>query len=254
VVTGVSRWSACVLVAVFAAAASVAGAQPPARGLDVLHYDARVRPDLAARTVAGTVTIRLRVLDAPAATLEFDRGALVVDAVTVAGLATRFETPERRLVVHLAESARQGATLDVTVAYHGAPPNGLVFAPERQQVYTIFTTRQWLVCVDEPGDKATLDLHVTVPDGLVLVASGDVVGQRPAGAGVTEHHWRVRRPVSTFTMAFAAGPFVEASARHGTTALRYLGAGFTAAELAGAFADTADMLTFFEARAGVPGS
>ena len=235
-----------------AASVAGAGAQPPARGFDVLHYDARVQPDLVARTVTGTVTIRLRVLDASMATLGFDRGALVVDAVTVAGRATRFETPERRLVVHLAESAPPEATLELTVAYHGAPPNGLVFAPDRRQVYTIFTTRQWLVCVDEPGDKATLDLRVTVPDGLVLVASGDVVGQRPAGAGMTEHQWQMTRPVSTFTMAFAAGPFAEASARHGTTALRYLGDGFTAAELTRAFADTADMMTFFEARAGVP--
>jgi aminopeptidase N len=251
VVSGVRRWAACLLAATVAAAGG-AGAQPPGRAVDVLHYDARVQPDLGARTVTGTVTIRLRVLDAPLTTFGFDRGALVVDTVTVSGRAARFETPERRLVVHLIESARSGDAIDVTVVYHGAPPNGLVFAPERRQVYTIFSTRQWLVCVDEPGDKATLDLRVTLPDGLVLVASGDVVGRRAAGAGITEHHWRTTRPVSTFTMAFAAGPFAEASARHGTTALRYLGEGLTAAELARAFADTAGMLTFFADRAGVP--
>ncbi len=244
--------AAGLLVGVLAAAGSVAGAQPPAGGIDVVHYDARVQPDLDAGTVTGTVTIRLRVLDAPTATLGFDRGALAIDAVTAAGRAATFETPERRLVVHLAAPARPGETLDVTVVYHGTPPNGLVFAPDRRQVYTIFTTRQWLVSVDEPGDKATLDLRITVPDGLVLVASGDAVGRRAPAAGVTEHHWTATRPVSTFTMAFAAGPFAEASARHGTTTLRYLGDGFTAAELARAFADTADMMTFFAARAGVP--
>jgi aminopeptidase N len=242
-----------VLLAVALALAGVpAGAQPPGRAIDVLHYDARVQPDVDARSVRGTVIVRVRVLGKPASTLAFDRGALDVDAVTVSGRAATFETPERRLLITLAEAAAPEETLDVTVAYHGTPPNGLVFAPDRRQVYTIFTTRQWLVCIDEPGDKATLDLRVTVPDGLVLVASGDVVGRRAAAAGVTEHHWQVTRPVSTFTMAFAAGPFAEASARHGTTALRYLGDGFTATELARAFADTADMMTFFTARAGVP--
>ena len=108
-----------------------------------------------------------------------------------------------------------------------------------------------MVCVDEPDDKATFDLRVTLPRDLQFVASGVPVGRTAPSADTAVHHWRQQRPVSTFTMAFAAGPFREVVMSRGATSLRYLADGFTSEELTRAFADTADMLTFFEDRAGV---
>ena len=55
-----------------------------AEGLDVLHYTATLEPDIAAKSVKGTVSIRF-VTDAPEA--EFNCGDLTVDSV-------RFITPD----------------------------------------------------------------------------------------------------------------------------------------------------------------
>ncbi len=229
-----------------------AGAQPPRRGFDVLHYDARVQPDLEARAVRGTVTIRLRAVAETLSSVTFDRGAQAIDEVRVAGVAARVETPDGRLVVHLARVVKRDETVVVAVTYHGVPPHGLVFQPPRRQVYAIFSTRQWLVSVDEPDDKATLDLRIVVPPDLNVVASGAPVGQPVSVDGGTEHHWRATQPIPTFTMAFAAGRFTAATARAGETTLRFFGDGFSAEALRRIFADGADMLAFFAARAGVP--
>ena len=98
----------------------------------------------------------------------------------------------------------------------------------------------------------TLALSLTLPRDLQVGASGVPAGRTDSGTDAVVHHWRQSRPVSTFTFAFAAGRFSEATAAHGATTLRYLGDGFSPAELNRAFADTADMLAFFAHRAGVP--
>ena len=54
------------------------------------------------------------------------------------------------------------------MTYHGAPRFGMEFVPERSQVYTAFSTSQWLVCVDDPGDRATLKLSVVLPAGATV--------------------------------------------------------------------------------------
>jgi aminopeptidase N len=229
--------------------AGSAVAQPASRGFDVEHYEAEVRPDLATGSVSGRVAIRVRPLGDRPLRAVFQRGALTVDGVTLGGAALAFDTPGDTLVVALPASGGSRQTIEVT--YHGTPRHGLTLLPERQQVYTIFSTSQWLVCVDAPDDKATLDLRLELPAGLQVVASGSPVARTSTARGTAVHHWRVDRPQASFTLAFAAGRFTEATASHGATAVRFLGDGFTAPELERAFADTNAMLTFFAERAGV---
>ena len=133
----------------------------------------------------------------------------------------------------------------------GQPRFGMQFHPERRQVYTIFSTSQWLVCIDAPDDKATLDLTVALPAGLLAAGPGALVSEQPGGDGTVAHRWRQSRPVSTFLYGFAAGPFVQLEGRHGETSLRYLGDGQSRDELGRIFNTTPDMLDFFASRAGV---
>ncbi|HWT03121.1 MAG TPA: M1 family aminopeptidase, partial [Pyrinomonadaceae bacterium] len=60
------------------------------------------------------------------------------------------------------------------------------------------------------------------------------------------------KPVPSYTYGFAAGPFRELPEGRGRVRLRYLAAQFTDDELRRIFRDTADMIGFFEERAGVP--
>jgi aminopeptidase N len=141
---------------------------------------------------------------------------------------------------------------EFAVSYHGTPRFGLQFVPERQQVYTIFSTSQWLVCVDAPDDKATLDLQVTLPAALLATGSGTVVGQRPGPDGTVVHRWQQTEPVSTYLFGFAAGRFTQTESRTGTTAFFYGAQDMSREELNRIFVDTPDMVDFFTEHAGVP--
>ena len=77
---------------------------------DVLHYDARVEPDVVNKTVKGRVSIRLVARADNLGALEFDCGDLVIDAVRVGTKAERFERLERVVKVFLSRPARAGET------------------------------------------------------------------------------------------------------------------------------------------------
>jgi len=215
--------------------------------IDVMHYDATLDPDLNTGTVVGAVRIRV-VVTTRGDELTLDRGGLDIDAVRIGDVAQRFDLIERRVVVHLDPPLPSGATREVEVTYHGTPRGGLQFPPDRSQVYAIFTTSDWLPSVDAPHDRATLRLRVTLPSELTAAGVGTADRVSVIADGRRMHEWRLDQPAPSYTFGFAAGRFTEVTAGR----LRFLGDGFSAAELRQVFSDTDAMLRFFERRAGVP--
>jgi aminopeptidase N len=218
---------------------------------DVLHYDARVEPDVVNKTVKGRVSIRLVAREGGLGALEFDCGDLVMDAVRVGAKAEKFERLEKVVRVFLSRPARAGEAREVEFEYHGAPRRGIRFHPELEQVYTVFTTSQWMVCVDAPDDRATLRLTLVLPANLSNVANGREVARRVLPDRRVAHEWRQDSPVSTYVFGFAAGRFREVTERRGRVRLRYMAEKFTGEELRRVFRDTADMIAFYEERSGV---
>jgi len=218
---------------------------------DVTHYAARVEPDIASGSVEGTVAVSLVVTQDGLEAIELDRGSLTVDAVREEGRALPFEEVDRRVSIRLPGAAAAGERHEIEISYHGAPRYGMEFVPERAQVYTIFSTSQWLICVDAPADRATLELSVVLPGGLSAVANGRFLSSRPLPDGRVLYGWHQEQPVPTYIFGFAAGRFTEVVEQRGEVTLRYLGDGFSEAELQRLFADTSDMLSFFEDRAGM---
>lgn len=242
----------CVWPFFLASPAMAADALSADRGFDVLHYAASIEPNIHAMTVAGRVSIRVQLLNR-IDSLEFDRGELTIGSVREGSAMLRFEQLPRRVRVRLPRPVERGQTRTIDIEYRGTPRFGLQFAPERSQVYTIFSTSQWLVCIDAPDDRATLDLEVALPADLRAAASGRLLGTRRRADGMVLHQWHQERPMPSYTFGFAAGKFDEVTARDRRIRYRYLGAAFASSrELERVFADTPDMVRFFGGRAGLP--
>ena len=220
--------------------------------IDVIHYDARIEPDIPARTIRGIVTIRFAARREAEDSVEFDSGDLTIDGVRESGIPQGFSQRDRHLRIQLNRAAGVDEAREVEVEYHGSPRSGILFFPDRSQVYTVFSTSQWLVCIDDPEDKSTLRLTVVLPAGLTAVGSGRLTAHEPAQNGHTRFEWRQEQPAPTYTFGFAAGNFTEMTDSHGHVRARYLADGFSTAELGRLFRDTPDMLDFFANRAGVP--
>src|SRR4029453_15035872 len=103
----------------------------------------------------------------------------------------------------------------------------------------------------DPRDRAPLKLSVVLPANLTAAGSGRLVGRRALPGEKALYEWELDREVPTYTFGFTAGTFIEVEEAGGRPRLRFFGGGFLQAQLRHVFADTADMIRFFEDRAGV---
>ena len=230
---------------VFILLASVVGHGSARMDTDVLHYAATLEPDIAAKSVKGSVLIRVSTTSTA---VDFDCGALTIDAVREAGAQLEFSVSNRKLRVSLPAGRR---VREIEIDFHGTPKYGIQFFPEQQQVYTVFSTSQWMVCVDDPADKATLTFKLILPARLTSVANGQLVSQLELPNNRRLFEWRQDTAIPTYVFGFAVGPFEVVKERRRNVELQYLATNYTAMEVRRIFRDTPDMLDFFEDRAGV---
>lgn len=210
---------------------------------DVLHYAVTLEPDISAKSVKGSVMVRVTTTSTA---VEFDCGALTIDSVREGKAPLQFSVEDHKLRVSLRPGTRE-----IQIDFHGTPKYGIRFFPDRQQVHTIFSTSQWMVCVDDPADKATLTFKLILPSQLTAVANGELVSQRDLPDNKRVFEWRQSSPIPSYVFGFAAGPFQVVKEKRGHVELQYFATGYTAIEVRRIFRDTADMLEFFEDRAGV---
>lgn len=218
---------------------------------DVLHYDAQIEPNVLNQTITGRVRIQLVSRVDDLATIKFDCGNLTIDAVRESKELRQSVCRDRHLEISLFRPAKANEKREIEIEYHGTPRRGIRFFPERSLVYTVFTTSQWLVCLDEPDDKATLRLKLIVPADYQTVANGSLASRDKLTGSKIVYEWRQAIPVPTYTFGFAVGRFRTFTETRGRVRLRYLATEFSDDELARIFRDTGDMIAFYERRAGV---
>ena len=83
----------CLVLILVASVAGHASAQ-----MDVLDYSVTLEPDIAAKSVKGSVLI---LVSTRSTTVEFDCGGLAIDAVRQSGKPLQFSVANRRLSVAL---------------------------------------------------------------------------------------------------------------------------------------------------------
>jgi aminopeptidase N len=109
---------------------------------------------------------------------------------------------------------RAGRRYEVVVRYAGRPAeavsegesNWLASSSEVVTMNEPHMAAWWFPANDHPRDKATFDIHITVPPGTDVVANGVEVGSRRAPGGTTTH-WHAAEPMAPYLAFFAAGSF-----------------------------------------------
>jgi aminopeptidase N len=227
-------------------------AKAQSAAFDVTGYDARIEPDMTNKSVKGKVSVRFNSLKNNLSEIHLNAGVLEIDAAREGKTALKFEKRESLLIVSLARPARVGEKREIEIEYHGTPRFGIRFFPEQRQVHTLFSTSQWMPCVDAPGDRATFRLNLILPKDLQAVGNGRFVRQVDLPDNKISSEWEQKNASPTYIFGFAAGNFREVTQSHKNVKLRYLASPqFSEKEMRQIFKDTADMLDFFESRAGV---
>ena len=105
--------------------------------------------------------------------MPLDSGDLVFDSVTVQGRGVEFSAANHRIVVQLPHRLQAGEQMPVSVTYHGQPHGGIRFLSGQEQVYTAFSTSQWMVCVDAPGRRPRCGCRWQSPRASCRSAAGE---------------------------------------------------------------------------------
>jgi aminopeptidase N len=115
----------------------------------------------------------------------------------------------------LAQAARQGARLTVSVAYHGRPKDGLMLIPDNDGKPSATgdnwpdRVHNWIPCLDHPSAKATVRFTVTAPARDIVVANGQLESTRSNSNRTQTWVWNESVPVSPYCMIICAGEFAR---------------------------------------------
>jgi aminopeptidase N len=220
-------------------------------GLDVLHYDVAIEPNLTEQTIAGELTVSFASRVSHLSEIALDAQELQIEEVSENGRALKFEIKEGQVFIGLARATKIGETRSLKILYRAKPTRGLKFFADH--LYAAYNTARWMPCHFEPGDRATLALRLIVPDSFRMVANGELVEKKSLPQGRAQYLWKEEAPVPPFIYGFAAGRFQEVVRDKGDVRLFFLARDiYTPDEIERIFSDTSDILAFFEKRAGVP--
>jgi len=185
--------------------------------LDARYYDLTLAIDPVSEQIQGTLLARLEVTAATADVAELDLAPpLLVDAVTCAGSPAAYVYEDERVTITLDRTYSQGETVEVSVSYRGTPSSsygafGFSSHNGDPMIWTLsepFGARSWWPCDDWSDDKAdSVDLHITVPSGLIVASNGSLE-EVDYGATHDTYHWHEQYPIATYLVSLAIHPYL----------------------------------------------
>ncbi|HEV7859537.1 MAG TPA: M1 family metallopeptidase [Pyrinomonadaceae bacterium] len=185
-----------------------------------LHYDVSLtfNDQLSEITTARTV-INILILKDEVKTIDLDFGEMPVDAINVGSTPAHYERRPNALVITLPSAARKNDRLNITVAYHGRPKDGLVLTADKDGKPSATgdnwpdRVHHWIPCLDHPSAKATVSFQIVAPASDLVVANGRFVGVNHTSKATALMRWSYSEavPIPPYCMviSISQGALVE---------------------------------------------
>lgn len=239
------------------------GARPhysPDRPGQVEHLSLDLRLDLAQGRLTGVCEIRVRPVREGLTSLTVDGVGLEIHGVQVDGVAQDFSSDGEQIRVTLATPTTAGRPLTLAIAYGvERPQRGLYFiqpTPDQPDKPTQAWTqgededsRYWFPCFDYPGQLATTEVRVAVPQGYRAVANGELLSQETQGEWEV-FHWRQNQVHPSYLVALAVGDFAVVEDTWRGRPVTYYADQALAERLARSLGKTPRMMDLFSERFG----
>lgn len=198
------------------------GARPhynPDRPGQVEHIFLDLVLDIPAQSFQGTCTITLNPIRSGINTLTLDAVDLEINQVKIGKHEVDFDHDGQQLYVHLNQPTEVNQTLKIAIDYTvDHPQRGLYFIgpnsdyPDKPiQVWTQGEdedSRFWFPCFDYPGQLATSEIKVRVPQDFLAIANGELIATKTKGDQQI-YHWLQKQVHPSYLIALAVGKFAE---------------------------------------------
>ena len=235
----------------------------PDRTVDVLHLRIDVTPDFDARTIEAETAVSFAPISKPVQEVTLDAVELSIESVKATRPIAEHVATGRDVTILFEEPIPVGERVEVTFRYTAEPKQGLYFRTEAMgypagddHLWTQGETheaRNWFPCFDYPNERSTTEVICRVPDGMTVLSNGRRVSdQIDPRTGLRAVHWRMDKPHVSYLVCLVAGYLHELDDRHRDLPLGFYTQPSLAEHAANSFADTAEILAFFEEEIGVP--
>jgi aminopeptidase N len=233
----------------------------PDRFVDVLHMVIEVTPDFKTRSVAGTTTLTFKPLN-ELTELRLNARDLRVSGVTGSSRVRHFDNTGSELIITFAEPLPAGREQEVAITYEAFPRKGLYFRtqemgyhPEDEHLFTQgedTEARHWFPCYDSPNDKFTNELICHIPEGMTALSNGKLLSESPGAEGLKVARWLQDKPHPSYLISLVAGNFKKIEDKYGNIPLAFYTPASQIDLAQNSFAETKEMMEFFENEIGVP--
>ncbi len=189
---------------------------------DVFYYDIDWRPSLTDTMLYGAVTMFARVT-APSinSVILFLSDSCDVDSVYNASGRRPTSHSAGMVTVYLERSYTMNEEFNFTVVYSGRPilysethsTDGLILftyagATVLSNLSQPYGARNFWPCKDIVGDKCdSIDVHLTVENGLTGVSNGLLISDLDNGDGTHTSHWRHRYPLPSYAVCLSVSEY-----------------------------------------------
>jgi aminopeptidase N len=241
------------------------GARPhytPDRPGQVEHIFLDLALDIPNQSYAGICQIRLNPVRSDIDRLTLDAVALQIQSVQVDGVTPSFDYDGEQLQIRLPASPAAGQAILITIAYRvEKPQRGLYFIgpspdyPDQPtQVWTQGEdedSRYWFPCFDYPGQLATSEIRVRVPQQYLAISNGELVSTETVGDEKI-YHWLQKEVHPSYLMTLAVGDFAELRDEWQGKPVTYYVEKGREADARRTMGDTPAMIEFFSQAYGYP--
>jgi len=197
------------------------GAKPhynPDRPGQVNHIFLDLIIDIPQQSFQGSCQITLTPIRQGISSLTLDAVDLNINSVFIEGISQPFDYDRSLLTIHLLQPTTDKPII-LTINYQvKQPQRGLYFIgpdeyyPDKpMQVWTQGEdedSRFWFPCFDYPGQLATSEIRVKIPQPYIAISNGELISVENVGEDRI-YHWSQKQIHPTYLMTLAVGDFAE---------------------------------------------
>ena len=200
---------------------------------DLLHYALDVRVDPERKFLSGNNRIRFRMLKDDTR-VQIDLYAnLNIDRILLDDTPLKYARELNAVLIDFPEMLRAGREYTIDFHYSGTPLEtgrfgGIAFRKDPHGNPWINTACEgegssiWWPSKDQWRDEPEgMDLRVAIPNDLVDVSNGRLIGKTDLGDGYTRWDWRIHYPINSYNVSLNIGKYVHFAEAMGDLTLDY---------------------------------
>ena len=186
--------------------------------IDAQHYKFEIFLTDQSDTITGKATILAKfIIGTDQFTLDLTslkgNKGMMVTSVTENNNLIGYSHQQDKISIKLSQKANPEETKTFIIAYKGIPSDGLIISKNKYGHRTFFADNwpnrghNWIPCVDDPADKASVEFIVTAPQHYQVVSNGILIEETNLTNNKKLTHWKEDVPVATKVMVIGAAEF-----------------------------------------------